>query len=264
MRRYTPPNHIEDVQEAFNGCRRKNMVPLIDAHPEVASLWDYKKNCGWGPEDFSSASCTIVWWKCPEGDDHEWKLSISSRTGKGTYGCPFCTGRKACKANSLQTLAPEVAARWHKKKNGKLTPSDVTLKSNKKVWWICPDFPSHEWTAQVFEVQRSSSSGCPFCAGQKVCDTNSLTSMFSKIAKQWHPSKNGKLNPAEFTAGSNKKVWWQCEKGHSWKAAIYERTRDRATGCVTCCAVQSRERVLKSWSTGTLSKFRKQSTLRER
>ncbi|GHV10515.1 hypothetical protein FACS1894219_00070 [Clostridia bacterium] len=44
------------------------------------------------------------------------------------------------------------------------------------------------------------------------------------ISKEWDYEKNENLLPDDFTGGSEKKVWWLCEKyGHSWKAAINSR-----------------------------------------
>lgn len=254
MRTYTPPPHIEDVTEPFNGCRRKNMVPLSEAFPEIATLWHYKKNCGWGPEDFSSGSQTIVWWKCPKGKDHEWKTSIACKTGKGGTGCPFCRGLQVGKDNSLQALHPDIADQWHPKKNGKLLPTDVSSHSNKKVWWLCNKSPDHEWQAAVHSVQRSQSNkGCPFCSGKKVSPTNSLKVLYPKLAKEWHPSKNGNLKPNDITFGSAKKVWWRCNKGHSWVATVGERTRTQSTGCPTCYTVKNNDRLreigAKKWKT---------------
>ena len=34
-----------------------------------------------------------------------------------------------------------------------------------------------------------------------------------ELAKEWHPTKNGSLEPTDLTLGSNKKVWWVCAKG---------------------------------------------------
>ena len=44
-----------------------------------------------------------------------------------------------------------------------------------------------------------------------------------ELAKEWHPEKNKKLNIDDFTSGSDKKVWWVCEKYHEWKARISSR-----------------------------------------
>ena len=52
------------------------------------------------------------------------------------------------------------------------------------------------------------------------------------LAKEWHPSRNGDLNPRNVTPGSGKKIWWICSKGHEWQAPVYSRSR--GTGCPVC------------------------------
>jgi hypothetical protein len=49
----------------------------------------------------------------------------------------------------------------------------------------------------------------------------SLDETHPEVAKQWHPTLNGDLTPREFTAGSNKKIWWKCDKGvdHEWNTS---------------------------------------------
>ena len=59
---------------------------------------------------------------------------------------------------------------------------------------------------------------------------NNLLVKHPELAKQWHPTKNGKLKPYDVTPGSGKKVWWICEKGHEWEAVIANRTGD-GRGC---------------------------------
>ena len=44
--------------------------------------------------------------------------------------------------------------------------------------------------------------------------------LIQTLAKEWHPTKNSSLTPKDVTAGSNKKVWWQCSRGHEWEAGI--------------------------------------------
>ena len=64
---------------------------------------------------------------------------------------------------------------------------------------------------------------------------NSLESNFPEVAKQWHPTKNFPLSPANFLPMSVHKAWWQCdkEKSHVWKTAISGRTSGGA-GCPYC------------------------------
>lgn len=52
------------------------------------------------------------------------------------------------------------------------------------------------------------------------------------LAKEWHPTRNGDLNPRNVTPGSGKKVWWICAQGHEWEATIY--SRNRGSGCSSC------------------------------
>ena len=45
-----------------------------------------------------------VWWSCPDcpdGHSHIWEATVANRTTGS--GCPFCSGAKVCKHNSLAT-----------------------------------------------------------------------------------------------------------------------------------------------------------------
>ena len=50
---------------------------------------------------------------------------------------------------------------------------------------------------------------------------------------EWDYDKNSPLTPKMFSKGSNKAVWWICDKGHSWKTQIYNRAV-KNTGCPYC------------------------------
>lgn len=61
---------------------------------------------------------------------------------------------------------------------------------------------------------------------------SSLKSQYPILASQWDVEKNGDLTPDMVTTGSRKKVWWRCEKGHSWQALIVSRVS--GCGCPIC------------------------------
>ena len=151
---------------------------------------------------------------------------------------------------SLASQYPDLATEWHPTRNDK-TPETVAAGSSKKAWWKCSKGPDHEWEATL-NHRISSGSGCPFCAGQQVSVTNSLTSQFPELAAEWHPTKNGDLTPDKVVAGSNKKAWWKCSKGpdHEWEAVLSGRTSG-GRGCPLCNSgwtVQSEARDLsKPW-----------------
>jgi hypothetical protein len=207
---------------------------LASLHPELAKEWHPDKNGDLKPDQVVAGSNKKFWWKCDKGPDHEWDAALSKRTGMGR-NCPCCAGLKVSVTNSLASLYPELAKEWHPDKNGDLKPNQVVAGSEKKVWWKCDKGPDHEWDA-IPASRTGRGSGCPCCIGLKVSVTNSLTSLYPELAKEWHPIKNGDLKPDQVVAGSNKKFWWKCDKGsdHEWDAAPSHRT-GMGTDC-PCCA----------------------------
>lgn len=127
----------------------------------------------------------------------------------------------------------ELMSEWDYSKNDALglDPSVLSYGSNKKAWWRCSN--GHEWQASI--VKRCTiGRGCPYCTNQKATvDINDLATTRPDLAAEWHPSKNGELNPQRVTKGSSRKVWWICPvcKGE-WEAKITDR--DQGTGCPYC------------------------------
>lgn len=199
---------------------------LLYLNPKLALEWHPTKNGSLLPEYVSVHSNKKVWWVCDKG--HEWQAVINSR--RDGVGCPYCADKRAIVGYSdLATVNPRLADEWHPTKNGKLLPYDVTEKSNKFVWWRCKE--GHEWRAMIYD--RSNGCNCPICSGHKVLvGYNDLATLNYRLACEWHPTKNGNLSPSDVTCGSNKKVWWQCEKGHEWQAAV--SSRSAGYGCPYC------------------------------
>lgn len=56
--------------------------------------------------------------------------------------------------------------------------------------------------------------------------------MAEHLIREWHPTKNGNLDPHNVPFKSSKRVWWQCEKGHEWKTVVWKRTN--GTNCPYC------------------------------
>jgi len=197
---------------------------LVFLNPELSKEWDYEKNYPLTPEDVFAHSGKKVGWICKKG--HKYNASIYHRS-RGR-GCPYCVGKKVHMDNCLATINPELAKEWNYNKNGKLTSRDVTANTHKKAWWKCKK--GHEWKAQI--SSRNSGNGCPCCSGHKVCNDNCLATINPELAKEWNYNKNGKLTPRDVLAGGQRKVWWQCGKGHEWEAII--NSRIKGSGCPYC------------------------------
>ena len=132
-----------------SGRRASREHCLATTNPEVSKEWHPTKNDKLRPEDVTPNSGKRVWWLCSKG--HEWQVSVVGRN-KGDGNCPYCV--------SLAEINPKLASEWHPLKNNGLFPFDVTVSSNKKVWWLCNK--GHEWQAVI--AKRSIGRGCPICA----------------------------------------------------------------------------------------------------
>ena len=243
---------------------KKDFVSLAEARPDLAKEWNYEKNGGLKPDDVSCGSNKKVWWKLPYDvpDDYpvehlrgkyfefEWQANINNRA-RGA-GCPYLYGRAVWKGfNDLYTVNPELTKQWHPAKTGDLKPTQVTVNSHQKVWWLYPyDDPNtgkhfdFEWNTTI--DSRKKYHECPFLSGRAILEGfNDLQTTNPELAAEWHPSKNGSLKPTQVTVNSHQKVWWllsydvpkdysiECLRGKhfdfEWLAMISQRNNGR--GC---------------------------------
>lgn len=133
--------------------------------------------------------------------------------------------------NDFATLHPELVKEWDFVKNKDLNPSEFKSGSNKKVWWKCSKC-GYEWEAVI--AHRVQGSGCPKCHGSiLISEENSLAVLNPELASEWNFEKNKTLTPHDVRPGSDKKVWWKCNKcGYEWEAFIYSRSS--GIGCPKC------------------------------
>lgn len=126
---------------------------------------------------------------------------------------------------------PSLMNEWDWEKNKDILPSQLTIGSNKKVWWIgnC----GHSWPARVKE--RSRGRKCPVCTGKYIVKgINDLETTHPELIKEWDFEENAPLLPSSITANSHTPVTWRCEKGHKWKVSPNHRV-SKGRGCRYCC-----------------------------
>lgn len=200
-------------------------LPKVSENSELMRQWDYEKNGDLMPELLSQGSNKKVWWKCDKG--HSWAISPNHR--KCGSGCSICRNKQVLAGyNDLASKNPELVKEWDYQKN-KLLPENCNFMSNRKVWWLCGK--GHSWEASVSNRTRLS-RGCPYCARQKaIKGDNDLLTTNPELAAEWDYEKNGEKKPDMVMAGSNQKVWWKCQSGHSWMASVYSRKHN---GCPYC------------------------------
>ncbi|MEZ4219619.1 MAG: zinc-ribbon domain-containing protein [Polyangiaceae bacterium] len=216
-----------------DGIDLRELEATIAGHPRLLAEWHWKRNGQLVPWAVPKATVRRMWWKCPAGPDHEWQQSVAARQSK--KGCPFCVGQRVSVTNSLATRTPALARQWHPTKNGKLTPSGVQWRSSRRVWWQCRAKARHEWQDRIGARNAPTRRPlCPFCSSRRLADDNCLARRAPAIARQWHPTKNGKLTPRDVVPGSSRIVWWKCTRGrdHEWRQSPNARTHGR--GCPFC------------------------------
>ena len=231
-------------QSLLEWCKENNRIDLIKE-------WDTKKNkeIGLFIDEVARGTKTKAWWICNKG--HSYQQSIFSRASYN-LNCHYCANRKVikgyndletwCKGNNKEYLLDE----WDTKKNNEigLTINNVVRGSNKKAWWICSEGHSFQ---QVINDRTSKNKRCIKCGNTKVVKGyNDLKTWCEKNGKEyllseWDTEKNNELGLTinNVTRGSAKRVYWECENGHSFESIIQNRTRNKGN-CPYCKKIKDK------------------------
>ena len=207
-----------------NGKKVDDENSLASKNPKLASEWHPTKNGDLTPHNVTANSEKSIWWLGECG--HEWEAVIYSRN-RGN-GCPYCDGKRVLKGyNDMWTTNPELAKQWHPTKNGNLTPNNITLNSNKKVWWQCEEY--HEWKVSV--NTRNQGNGCPYCSNQKVL--KGFNDMWTTNPKQASLLLN-KEDGFKYMQSSGAFVDWKCSCGEIIKHKRINSINRFGLSCPKC------------------------------
>lgn len=146
-----------------------------------------------------------------------------------------------CKRPGLVSLAdrePEIALEWYYPLNCGFGPEDFSFGSQVNAYWQCSNNKAHIWRVRILTrcVQKRN---CPYCYGTNlrvpVPYERSLACVDPKLAKEWHPTKNGDLKPKDVLHYSDREVFWQCLNNpkHAYKLDLSRRRSDNQ-GCTIC------------------------------
>lgn len=202
-------------------CKDNSLATLF---PKIAREWHPEKNGEHTPSDYTAGSQKKFWWLCPQ--NHSWQATIKARTSQGKE-CSICPDKRLLNLHNF----PKVLRLFDKEKNKGLNTHRLTTTMD--IWWKCTQGPDHSW-CKPFR-KKSASMRCPFCSFRLSSVTNTLDRLYPEIAKELHPTRNGKLKAKDIPAKKNYKVWWRCSKNsrHVWEATVANRTQN-GSGCPTC------------------------------
>ena len=167
---------------------------------------------------------------------------------------------------------PDVWRQIHPSRNGDIDVSSLTCGSDKKLVWLCQENKErrpkgckceHAWEAWVHrrcaKVKRHR-SGCPFCAGNAVCECLSIAKLQPELMQYWCSSLNAELDPKAIGPGSSKRAWWEhvCVDGYLHRRYLLVNgvvSRFKKTGrfpCKYCAGYEQSVRYAKHRARGGL------------
>jgi len=139
---------------------------------------------------------------------------------------------------------PHVWDYWNDERN----PEEIAARSKTKIHLKCKK--GHTWTTTA--ANYSASSGhCVYCNNSRVCIDNCLATVRPDLLQYW--SDKNIISPYDIVAGSHKKVWWQCEKGHLFQKSPAQM---KNRGCKYCankaacednCLATTHSELAKEW-----------------
>ena len=220
---------------------------ISEKKPDLLLDWNKEKNGKLNPEYISYSSEKRIWWKC-HICGYEWPATVASRFAGN--GCRACAGQVLIVGkNDLASCFPELLAEWDYDKNIDISPTQVTARAGKKVWWKC-SICGAEWPAYINNRTRGLSlKGCPDCARKKMQEerdekyrkkNGSLAKNYPELLEEWDYEKNT-IDPYQVAPRSGKMAHWICKKcGNEWETAISSRTAGH--GCKICSSRAAAQR----------------------
>jgi len=144
-----------------------------------------------------------------------------SQTAEMSYSqCPCCAGIKVSSSNSVKVVAPEVARRWHPKKNRikglhsgdtqlrRLKPSKTSSSSMAHCWLVCPAH-GHEVAMQVREACLREKQGrdlCTTCVHNRCAEL--VSELLDTVALVLIARESAHLSEEE---AARQRTWWAPE-----------------------------------------------------
>jgi len=99
-------------------------------------------------------------WLCPKGHP-SYKAACRSRSSYNS-GCPVCGAENHTRHPIVSVGWPDLAGEWDHKRNTR-SPSEVTLGSHYRAWWVCSRNPEHSPWQVAVQSRALQGTGCPAC-----------------------------------------------------------------------------------------------------
>lgn len=187
-------------------------------------LWS-KKNSTPPSEVKANEKSTKYWWVCELG--HLWAESPHNQLKrlKGDDWCPFCSNRKLLVGfNDLESTHPDIAHLVTTE-----NPRQIISTSTKRISFTCPEYKDHVFMSSPLDMCNGRK--CPYCTGRSVkVGFNDFATVHPDLATK--VSASSEVKPHQITAGSNKKLTFNCDNGHTYQSSA--KNASIGYGCPYC------------------------------
>ncbi|MDQ0864783.1 zinc-ribbon domain-containing protein [Arthrobacter globiformis] len=229
------PAPARNIRSTNPATAKTTKALLADSDDPAREWWDHERNDEKAFRTVTLRATRTCHWVCPEC-----QVSFSAKVLDMTAGRHACTDCSAIRQ-----------AEWHEElERWRITPvADVPELA---AAWADEADPRSVMVAGSWELRRFRcpaghhprispltflQSGCPSCRGAETrkAQKNWLAHTLPEIASQWHPTRNGKLTPADVVWDSQRTVWWLADCcGHEWQETPRSRDKYDRLPCPQC------------------------------
>lgn len=121
-----------------------------------------------------------------------------------------------------------------------LDPEMISLKSNRRVWWIGKNC-KHSWDT-IVSRRGGDSDGCPICSNRRLLKGfNDFATRYPEHAQHW--SSENLIKPDSFIRNDSQKYYWDCEaQPHEYLMSTKHKIRGQS------CPYCNNKKILKGFN----------------
>lgn len=207
---------------------------IANRMPGLVEFWHKELNEA-APVDVSAYSRERYHWRCKHGHDFERPPYRVLATGHQCQECrregktPWRIAGKRDADLTLVAAFPEIAAEWDHERNAR-GPEEFAPGSQRQAYWRCKN--GHSWSSPI--CHRTSSARHPASCQQ----CKAIAFVAPELSRELHPTLNPPDTGLRVRKGSNEILYWQCARGHVFRASVASRLRNTyPAACDKCRSI---------------------------
>ena len=208
----------------------------LNEYLELMEEWNWARNEGLNPSDFSCGSSRKVWWKCKNG--HEWEAQIKNRSrGSGCKQCYHNRQKNMLPVNGLLKSHEEFLADLRRKNKNDLIIIGKYKTARDLIEWECKSCGKHffSYAKHIYAM----TGFCKECNTKRIAEKTiieSATSFYEKLNKRENAPRL-----LEDYKGMNFPIKVQCKKcDYVWSASPNNLLK-YVHECPECAKIKSRK-----------------------